>query len=96
VRGTRSFALRGRPPTPAIACADFGTLAELAVAGGGVALLPTFVAARYVDHGQLVRVLHEVSIGGAPLYLVSAPAARLPARVSALRTFVLSALTRER
>jgi DNA-binding transcriptional LysR family regulator len=92
VRGQRSFASARRPPAPAVACADFGTLAELACAGGGIALLPLFVAARHVARGELVRVLPSFTLGSAPLYLVSAPPAQLPARVIALRDFLLHEL----
>lgn len=92
VRGQRSFASGARPPPPAIACADFGTLAELACAGGGIAVLPTFVADRHVARGELVRVLAEVTLGSAPLYLVSAPRSHLAARVVALRDFLVEEL----
>jgi DNA-binding transcriptional LysR family regulator len=92
VRGQRSFATARRPPAPAVGCADFGTLAELACAGGGVALLPIFVAARHLARGELVRVLPATTLASAPLYLVSAPPAQLPARVVALRDFLLHEL----
>lgn len=92
VRGKRSFASGRPPPTPSIACNDFGTLAELACAGGGVALLPTFLASRHLSRGELVRVLPTVALRSAPLYLVSAPPAELPARVQALRQLLLQEL----
>lgn len=92
VRGHKSFAPATRPRPPAIACADFGTLAELACAGAGIALLPTFVAARPVARGELVRVVPEYALASAPLYLVSAPPAQLPARVRALRDLLLAEL----
>lgn len=91
-RGQRSFASSAAPPTPAVECADFGLLAELARAGGGVALLPTFLAARDVSSGALVRVLPEVSLRDAPLYLVSRPLRPLPPRVVALRAFLIEAI----
>lgn len=92
VRGTRSFAPGAPPPPPAIACADFGALAALAVHGAGVALVPIFVAAPHVARGELVRVVPGFAVGGAPLYLVSGPPAQLPARVTALRDFLIEAL----
>ena len=92
VRGVRSFAPPGRPGTPSIACGDFATLAELAIAGAGIALLPTFVAARAVGRGELVRVLPGYALASAPLYLVSAPVAQLPARVRALRDVLAAEL----
>jgi DNA-binding transcriptional LysR family regulator len=92
VRGKRSFAAGRPPPPPSIACNDFGTLAELACAGGGVALLPTFLAARHLTRGELVRVLPAVALRSAPLYLVSAPPAQLAARVLALRALLIDEL----
>lgn len=91
-RGRHAFTPASPPPPPAVACADFGALAELACAGGGVALLPTFVAARHVARGELIRVVPAVTLGGAPLYLVSAPVAHLPARVRAVRDYLAAAL----
>lgn len=91
-RGHKSFAPTSRPGPPSIACADFGTLAELAAAGAGIALLPTFVAARSLARGELVRGVPEYALASAPLYLVSAPIAQLPARVRALRDLLLAEL----
>jgi DNA-binding transcriptional LysR family regulator len=94
-RGQQSFGGEaGAPPPPAIGCADFGFLASAARAGGGVALLPTFVAAADVVAGALVRVLPEVRRGGAPLYLVWRPERPPAPRVVALRQHLLAALAR--
>jgi DNA-binding transcriptional LysR family regulator len=75
-----------------VECDDFGFLAELCRAGGGVALLPTYLVARDVLQGRLLRVLPDVELLRAPLYLVSRPVRGLPPRVSALRTFLLEQL----
>jgi DNA-binding transcriptional LysR family regulator len=91
-RGQRSFAPGLAPPPPSIDCADFGLLAEVARSGGGIALLPTFLAARDVAAGALVRLLPDISLMNAPLYLVSRPLRPLPPRVAALRSFLLEAL----
>ena len=56
------------------------------------ALLPTFVAARPLARGELARVVPEYALASAPLYLVSAPIAQLPARVRALRDLLLAEL----
>jgi DNA-binding transcriptional LysR family regulator len=90
-RGQRSFA-PNRAATPAsVTCRDFGFLAELARAGGGIALLPTVLAARDVAAGALCRVLPDVIFGGAPLYLVSRPRP-IPPRIEALRGHLLAQL----
>ncbi len=87
-KGQRSFAALS-PRPPAIECADFTLLADCARAGGGIAMLPLVLAAADLATGALVRVLPELSLGGAPLYLVSRPLKPLPARVQALRSFLL-------
>lgn len=84
-RGTRAFAPRRPPPRPAIASTDFGLLAEIARAGGGIAALPTYLAARDVATGALHRILPDVTVGGAPLFLISPPVRGLAPRVAALR-----------
>lgn len=84
-KGQRSFA-PGPVTTKASVTGEFGFLAELARAGGGIALLPTFLA----PEGVLTRVLPEFVLGGAPLYLVSRPHRPLPPRVAALRTHLIT------
>jgi DNA-binding transcriptional LysR family regulator len=84
----RAFATSASPPM--IECADFDLLAELARLGAGIALLPLFIAGREVAAGRLLRVVPEVSYGGAPLYLLSAPSKSLPKRVAALREHLIS------
>jgi DNA-binding transcriptional LysR family regulator len=88
-KGQRAFASGAGTPRAQIECDDFGLLAATARAGGGVALLPTFVAAADVAAGALVRVLPGLAFAGAPLYLVSRAARTLPPRVAALRTWLL-------
>lgn len=88
-KGQRSFAPGPIASVSAVDCPDFQLLAEIARAGGGVALLPTFLAARDVAAGALVRLFPDFGLGGAPLYLVSRPLRPLPARVAALRTYLL-------
>ncbi|WP_257456277.1 LysR family transcriptional regulator [Archangium lipolyticum] len=93
--GQRSFSVRplGRKPVPAaVDCEDFGLLVAVARAGGGVAVLPTFLANQDVAAGSLMRVLPSVNLAGAPLFLVSRPSRSLPPRVTALRMFLLERL----
>jgi DNA-binding transcriptional LysR family regulator len=90
-RGQKSFAAGRTPPEPAIASSDFGLLAEVARTGGGIALLPTFMAARDVAAGALVRVLPEFSLANAPVYIVSRAIKTLPPRVQVLRSALLDA-----
>lgn len=86
----KSFAPRRAPPPPVVDCEDFGALHALCVSGGGVALLPTHLAAGDVRRGALVRVVPELTFGGAPLYVVTAPERPLPPRIAALRDFLVA------
>ncbi len=91
-KGQTSFATLGSSRPPAVACTDFLLLAEMARSGGGVALLPTFLAARDEVAGALVRVLPAVTLRQAPLYLVSHQTRAVAPRVAALRSFLLEAI----
>ncbi len=90
-RGQRSFATAAHR-AGAVTCDDFSMLSELAVLGAGIAVLPSFVAERRVSEGALVRVLPEVVLENAPLFLVSRPVSPVPARVKALAEFLVAAL----
>lgn len=89
-RDTVAFGADTTTPTASIT-ADFGTLAAVARAGGGVALLPLFLAHEDVASGRLVRVLDAPS-APTPLYLVSRPERPLPPRVTALSRHLVGAL----
>lgn len=91
-RETRSFRRGARPPSPTVASSDFGFLAELARLGGGIALLPTFLAAR--DAGALVRVLPSASFGAEPLYLVRRAMRPVPPRIEALWAHLVACMGR--
>ncbi len=89
-RDTAAFGA-GAAPLASIT-ADFGTLAAIARAGGGVALLPTFLTHEDVASGQLVR-LFDAPGAPTPLYLVSRPERPRPPRVAALAAHLVGALT---
>jgi DNA-binding transcriptional LysR family regulator len=93
-RGRSAFAGLGKgpPPKAAISSNDFSTLAELARAGAGVALLPTFVVEHEVARGSLVRILPTLPMPRAPLFLVSRSPKKAPQRVLALRDYLLKHL----
>lgn len=82
-----------QPPPPSVECSDFAVLAELARAGAGVALLPTFVAARDVAAGALVRVARDMVFSSAPIYVVSRPERPLPRRIALLRDHLVETLS---
>ena len=90
-RGTRAFSTDGlRPIQPSVSCSDFSVLATLCLASAGVALLPTFLVGAEVAAGLLVRVMPAVTLGGAPLMLISRPPGQLAPRVRELRAHLRS------
>ncbi|SDO65411.1 DNA-binding transcriptional regulator, LysR family [Methylobacterium phyllostachyos] len=78
--------------SPAIRVSDFATAHRLTLAGAGIGHLPTLVAARAVEAGQLERVLAPWATRGAALRAVTLAGRELPARVRVFREHVSSAL----
>lgn len=91
-KGTTAFVARNDRPPAAAVSGDFSFLAAVARAGGGVALLPTFLADEDVAQGRLVRVLGEAVSERTALYLVTRPERPLPARVAALHRYLVQGL----
>ena len=81
-----SVAVRGR-----IGGDDFTFVRAMALAGGGIALLPHFSCGADEASGRLVRVLPDAQARGASLYVVYPSRKNVPARVTAFRDFVLKA-----
>jgi DNA-binding transcriptional LysR family regulator len=63
-----------------------------AVAGSGVAVLPTFLAEPDVVAGRLARVLPKLAFPSGTLWIVYVGGNSIPANVKAFRDFVLDAL----
>lgn len=64
----------------------------LLVAGGGVAVLPDFIAAEELASGKLVQILADWSLPQAYLHLLSPPSRLRPARVRALSDYLVDNL----
>lgn len=64
------------------------------VAGGGIAVLPDFIAEEALVSGALVRILTDWSLPQAHLHLLSPPSRLRPARVRALSDYLVDALKR--
>ena len=64
----------------------------LLIGGGGIAMLPTFIAGAALHDGRLVRVLEDWHPPAASLSLVSPPSRLRPARVQALADHLVKAL----
>ncbi len=84
--GTVDHTVRGR-----IGGDDFSFVRSMAIAGGGIALLPRINCAADEASGHLVRVLPALQARGATLYLVCPSRNQVPARVTAFRDFVTEA-----
>jgi DNA-binding transcriptional LysR family regulator len=81
--------------TGSIGSDDMSFNAHAVVAGAGIALLPTAVAASSLDEGMLVRVLPDYAVTGGAVYIVSPASRHQLARVRLLRDFLVSALLKE-
>ncbi|WP_137753111.1 LysR family transcriptional regulator [Sphingopyxis sp. L1A2A] len=66
----------------------------LLIAGGGIAVLPDFIAADALASGALVRILPDWSLPQAYLHLLSPPSRLRPARVRALADYLVDGLKR--
>ena len=76
---------------PAVRASDLACVVRLVTAGAGIAVLPEFLAAKYIKDGQLNRVLPEWNWSGhsgVAIYAITAPGRLLSARVRAFRDFV--------
>lgn len=86
---------RGRlpPDTPVrVASDDFLLLRALAVGGGGVALLPRFLARPLEREGRLQAVTIDLAGAGGTLYLVYPSSGQVPRKVSAFCDFLVESV----
>lgn len=74
----------------AVVASDFSFAKEVALAGGGIALLPSILARRDVEAGRLAPVLGEFTAFRGALYLLHHGSRYLPPKVRAFRDFVLA------
>jgi DNA-binding transcriptional LysR family regulator len=71
---------------------DFFFAREVLRHGGGVGILPSFVAQPALEDGSLVRVLPRFMLPNGSLFLVHPRMAHVPAKVVAFKAFVLEQL----
>jgi len=64
-------------------------LCHAIVAGAGLALLPSCLVRDHLAAGRLVRVLPRYAVESGALYFVHAPSRHVPAKVFALRDFLV-------
>jgi len=75
---------------------DMTFVRAIALAGGGIALLPRMNCAADEAAGRLERVLPDLRARGATWYLLHPPAKHVPARVAAFRDYVVEAFAAKR
>jgi DNA-binding transcriptional LysR family regulator len=99
--GTMPWSLRGPngeeatvEPRGAISADDISFLKKAVLAGAGIALLPSFLAAREERAKKLVRVLPEWRYEGAALNVVYPSARYVPQRVIAFREYLVAELAK--
>jgi DNA-binding transcriptional LysR family regulator len=80
---------------PRMVADDFLFLREAARSGGGIAMLPAFIAQPLVSIGELVRVISNVRIPVGGLNLVYASTRPVALKVSAFRDFLVQTLKAE-
>ena len=78
--------------SPAIRVSDFATAHRLTLAGAGIGHLPSLVAARAVEAGEIVRVLSPWATRSSRLRAVTLAGRELPARVQVFREHVRTVL----
>lgn len=81
-------------PRGAISADDISFIKKAVLAGGGIALLPTFIGAREEHSGKLVRVLPGWRLEGSTLSVVYPSARYVPQRVVVFRDYLVSSLTK--
>jgi DNA-binding transcriptional LysR family regulator len=97
-RGRVTWALEGPAgPEPVevtgpVAADDFLFIQQMALAGAGIAMLPTFLCDRPSREGQLSRVLPKHAVRMGTFHLVYPSARYLPQRAAAFRDFILEEL----
>jgi DNA-binding transcriptional LysR family regulator len=89
-RGSTSFGAPGALPTIS---SSFAVTLGIARAGGGIAMLPRFIAAPDAASGALIEVLTSLPGPSAPLYLITRPERPQPARVRAVCDALVAALS---
>lgn len=81
-------------PNGPIFADDISFLKKALLAGGGIALLPTFLVPREEQVGKIVRVLPDWRVGGTALNVVYPSARYVPMRVVAFRDFLVAELNK--
>jgi len=74
----------------AVSASDFSFVHRATCAGGGIGVLPSFLAAPEIEAGRLERVLPDYRLGLGNLFVVHPGGRLLPAKVRAFREFLIA------
>ncbi|MEO1161389.1 MAG: LysR substrate-binding domain-containing protein, partial [Pseudomonadota bacterium] len=74
--------------SPAVSANSGDAIEEIAVAGGGLALQPDFIANRDIASGKLVRVLPDWSVGVLGIYALCAGRLYEPLKVRSFMDWI--------
>lgn len=78
---------------PKVISNQMTSLLQMALCGGGVALVPTYVSRPYIESGKLIHVLPEWSTPGVPVSIVTPLAPSASARLKVTVAHIQAALT---
>lgn len=81
-------------PTGPLFANNGDIMIPLLIAGGGIAVLPDFIAEEALAKGEVVRILTDWSLPQSYLHLLSPPSRLRPARVKALSDHLVDTLKR--
>ncbi len=81
-------------PTGPLFANNGDIMIPLVIAGGGIAVLPDFIAEEALVKGEVVRILTDWSLPQSYLHLLSPPSRLRPARVKALSDHLVDTLKR--
>jgi DNA-binding transcriptional LysR family regulator len=89
---SRSDAQESVQPRAPITADDISFLKKAVLAGGGIALLPSFLVPREEQSGKIVRVLADWRFAGSMLHVVYPSSRYVPMRVVAFRDYLVKEL----
>ncbi len=100
-RGQARYALKGKRRqtqvhvSGSLIADDFNFVRDAALAGAGIALVPELLISDALERGELVRVLPNWSLEGAPLHVVYPSRAYVPAKLRAFVEFAQQWVTEQ-
>lgn len=79
-------------PKKRFQCNNGDMMLPTIVAGHGIAYLPDFICAKYIDQGQLINILQKWTMEVMALYIITPPSRHRPARLRVLMDYLKTQL----